>query len=105
MSRFDRLHSLPPVLDSPPCPTNRAVHRYFCRIPGGGVAEALIEHHADIAAERKLHIHRRFRRKHMWRPVEMRLKQHPVFRDLAQRIQTEDLKASRVASGSPSASP
>src|SRR5438270_14072811 len=62
----------------------------------GRITEALIERHLNIAAQRQLDIDRSFGRKEMRIAVEMRVKQHTLLGDLADRIQAEDLKSAGI---------
>ncbi len=68
----------------------------FAAVARGGILEALVENHADVASESELHVDSRLGREHMRRPVEVRLEQHPIFGNLPQGIQAEYLKATGV---------
>ena len=50
----------------------------------------------NVAAERKLDIDGGFRRKEMGIAVQVRLEQHALVGDFAQRIETEDLKSAGI---------
>ena len=67
----------------------------------GRIGQALVEHHHDVAAERELDVDGRFGREHVRVAVQMRLEQHALFGDLAQAVETEDLKAAGIGEDRP----
>ena len=60
------------------------------------ILRALIEGHADVRAQRNLHIHRVLGREEMAAAIEMRAEPHALIRNLAQLREAEDLKAAGV---------
>ncbi len=62
----------------------------------GGIFQALIERHHDVAAERELDIDRGFGREQVRVAIQVRAEQHAVFGDLAQVAQAEDLESAGI---------
>ena len=62
----------------------------------GGIFQALIERHHDVAAERQLDIDGGFGREQVRVAIQVRAEQHAVFGDLAQVAQAEDLEAAGI---------
>ena len=67
----------------------------------GGIFEALVQHHHDVAAERELDVDGRFGREHVRVAIQMRTEQHAFFGDLAQAVQTENLEAAGIGENGP----
>ena len=61
-----------------------------------GPGRAFIEHHHDVAAERKLDVDCRGRSEYMGVAVEVRLESHAFFGDAAEVGQAEDLEAAGI---------
>ncbi len=61
-----------------------------------GYGKAFIEHHHDVAAERELDIDRVLGRKEVLVSVQMGAEENAFFRDFAEGLETEDLKAAGI---------
>ena len=77
-------------------PLRRALHRCGRALMIGGIFDALVEHHGDVRTQRLLNFNRFFRRKKMFRAVQMRAEDHAFVRDFSQIGETENLKAARI---------
>ena len=62
---------------------------------------ALVQHHCDIAPERRLNFHRDLGRNEGRRPIEMILKMDALVRDLAQLREREDLVTAAIGQDRP----
>lgn len=62
----------------------------------GRMRRAFIESHHDIRPKCGLNLHGFFRREHVARPIDVRLKLDPLFAQFAERAEAEDLKTSAV---------
>ena len=67
------------------------------RSPGGfvrgGIRQAFVQDHHDVAPEGHLHIHGGFRREQMRVAIQVRAEEHAFIRYFAKIAQAEDLKA------------
>ena len=63
---------------------------------GGGVADALVERHHDVATEGELDVHGRFRREQVRVAVQVRLEQDAFVGHLAEIAEAEDLEAAGI---------
>ena len=77
-------------------PRQRALGRGSGTVARARILDALIEHHADIRAERALHFDRFLRRKHVLGAIEMRAEADAFIADLSQIREAKDLIASRI---------
>ena len=89
------------VPHAPPGPAHGHLHRFPRRLARARIVRALVEHHHDVAAERQLHIHRRFRREQVLVAVEVRTKHHALFLQLPQLAQRPHLEAARIGQNRP----
>ena len=71
----------------------RGLARGFMR---GRVGEAFVQHHHDVAAERELNVDRALGSEKVRIAVQMRTEEHAFVRDLAERVETEDLEPARI---------
>ena len=84
------------VIERPPRPGHGQPQALFGAAAVGWIFGTLVEGHANIRAQRDLHIHGVFRSKKVAAAVQMRAEAHALIRHLAQLAQAEDLKAAGV---------
>ena len=77
-------------------PADGTLHGFLRGLMSGGIGEAFVEDHHDVASERKLDIDGAFGREHVGVAVEMRTEEDAFFRHLPESVETENLEASRV---------
>ena len=84
------------MIERPPRPCHGEAQALFRARPVRRILGALIESHADIRAQRDLHIHGMLGSKKVRTPVEMRPEAHALVRYFAQVGEAIDLKAAGV---------
>ena len=62
----------------------------------GGICQAFVEHHHDVAAERELDVDRVLGREDVRVAIQMRAEEDAFFGDFAQGLETEDLEAAGI---------
>ncbi len=70
---------------------------FFSATARGRILGALVEGHDDVGAESYLNFDRMLGSKSVRTPVEVRAELDAVFRDLAERVEREDLEAAGVS--------
>src|SRR6266545_2879768 len=84
-----------PVCTSP-CPSGRHFHALRSVLVITGIRRAFIQHHCDVAAERRLNFHRDFRRNECRRAVDVILKMHTFVRDLPELRERKNLVSAAI---------
>jgi len=84
------------VVERTPRPGHRQAQALFGAAAAGGVLGALVEGHADVGAQRNLHVDGVLGSEKVAAAVQVRTEADALVGDLAQLAQTEDLKAARV---------
>src|SRR5262245_64557713 len=81
---------------APLCPPQRQLHRRAYPLPLRRELRTLVECHDDVRTQADLRGHCTLGTKEMRRAIEMRTERYPVFIDLAQLVQAEDLEPAGV---------
>jgi len=89
------------MVERAPRPSHRQPQAFFRAAAISRVLSALVEGHADISAQRDLHIHRMFWGKKVTTAIQVRPEANALVAHLAQLAQAENLKAARVGQHGP----
>jgi hypothetical protein len=84
------------VIQRPARPCHGEPQAFLGALAIGGIFRAFVEGHGDVSAEGDLNINGMLGSKRVRTPVEVRAKAHTVFRNLAQRVEREDLESAGV---------
>ena len=84
------------MIERAPRPRHREPQALLCARTIRRIFGALVEGHADIRAQRDLHIHRVFRSEEVAAPIQMRPEAHTFVRNLAQLGEAIYLKSARI---------
>ena len=79
-----------------PRPAFRQPHRLRGFLDARGPGRAFVENHHNIGVERRLNLHRGFRRQHQARAVDGAGETHALLADLAERAEAEYLEPSGI---------
>src|SRR5262245_15343266 len=82
-------------------PSQGAFHRPICFEMSRWVCEAVVENHEDVGAEGHLDVDGDFRAQKLSAAIEVGLKSDPVFTDVPQRTETENLITAAVGENGP----
>ncbi len=77
-------------------PANGSLHGFARGLVGGGIGEAFVEDHHDVAAEGELDVDGAFGSEHVRVAIEMRAEEDAFFGDFAEGIEAEDLETAGI---------